>query len=469
MIRHRLLVMGVLAAWLGASVVVSVRAQDAEAPTAEAEEEGAEQTPAPQLVLEPERRETIPGLYPENVGKLKGTGIWAGTPDRAFTLRTTGFVHLDSRSALTAGPEADSDVFFRRVRLTLDGRLFGQFEYRFMWDQMIDPLIPYDFHLDWRPIHEFNVRVGGFKSSFGFERRARSYALLFIERGFPTALAPNREMGVFLYGQTRDGFFSYDVSVGTGAENLGVLYEFRGSPDLAGRIYFQPFRLRPDLENLKYLGIGFSGTFGREWGRPDDPRLQGVRATPRRSVYGGRLLFDYYDDAEGTTFAHGVRDRQSVHAHWRHGQFNTMFEYVRSANQVARNDGTTTSPARTGYLANHAWQVVLSMTLNPEDQNTFFGVVPSRPFNPRLGQWGGATVAVRYHELYLDPRTFPEFADPDLWARTLRAVGASFQWHVNLLVEVQLDLEVTVPRTAEATNASLPTETAIMTRVELRY
>ncbi len=147
----------------------------------------------------PSARETLPGMYPENLGIFDGLGFWAGTADRAFVLRLAGFTHIDSRYT-SANPDGGSEygMFLRRTRVTIDGRFFGKFEYRVMFDTLIDPLQPYDFHLDWRPIHEFNLRIGGFKSPFGLERRSRAYALPFVERGWPTALAPNRDLGIFV-------------------------------------------------------------------------------------------------------------------------------------------------------------------------------------------------------------------------------------------------------------------------------
>jgi phosphate-selective porin OprO and OprP len=439
-----------------------------------AEEEAADEDPEPEEVAPPTHKklETIPGLYPENTGMFVGKGIWAGTPDRRFTFRMTGFVHLDARFAadIGAGDDTTSQLegFVRRGRVTLDGRLWGQLEYRLMWDQVIDPVIPYDFHIDWRPIPQFNIRLGGFKSAFGFERRGRSYALLFVERGMPTALAPNREMGLFFYGQTRNGFFSYDVAVGTGNENLGALYHVDRRPDFSGRVYFQPFRLGrgpTDFPALKYFGVGVSWTLGTEHGTEGETRVGGIRATPRRSVYGGRQLFRYLDDDLGVTVAHGIRDRQSVHGHWHHGRFQTLFEYVRSAQRVARGFDDAGAPLLQAYLAHHAWQAVFSVNLTG-DENTFFGVTPSRPFNWGKGQWGSMTTSFRYHELYIDRRAFPQFGDPDLWARTIRAVTGSFQWHINYQFELHFDAEWMLPG---GTAANLPSELALMTRLEIRY
>lgn len=451
----------------------------AQAPDADETPEEAQVTPSPEAAPRTDterpsterRLETMPGLYPENLAIIDGKGIWIGTPDRSFTFRMSGFVHLDTRFGFTDDDDQDAErnIFWRRVRLTLDGRAFGDFEYRFMWDLMIDPLMPYDWHLDWRKYPAFNVRIGGFKSPFSLERRGRSYALPFIERGFPTALAPNRDMGVFVYGQSEDGFFSYDIAGVAGAENLGVLTEFRGSPELAGRVHFHPFRLARGLDKLRNFGVGLSWTIGRELGSESDPRLGVIRATPRRSVYGGRMLFQYRNDPSGDpVFAHGRRDRQGVQLLWSHKRVLTLFEYTRAAQTVGRGseDG---EPAQVRTLANHAWQIMGSLTLTRGDKNSFFGVKPSRPFRPSEGQWGGATISARFHEIYIDPRSFPVFADPDVSIRGARAGGLSLQWHIEHYLEVQFDAEVTVPRGGAPGGGNMPIEVAIQTRIEARY
>lgn len=444
------------------------RATAAKAPEDEANRDD-EASPAPSGVTgiakrAPPKRETLPGQYPEATGEFYGQGFWAGTPDRAFTIRSSGFVHIDSRIAFDGEDDPTADFYWRRLRIALDGRVFGQVEYRLMWDILFDPVIPYDFHLDWRPTQEVSFRVGGFKSPFGFERRARAYALLFNDRGFPTTLAPNRDIGIFMYGQTSDGFFSYDIAMVTGAQDLGVAYEFRGRPDFAGRVYYQPFRRTSGFPTLHHLGVGLSWTVGREVGREGERRLGRVRAMPRGSIYGGRRLFDWLDDEEGASIANGLRDRQSVHAHWRHGPFNSLFEYTRSAQQVSKGVADDGSPRNRAYLAHQAWQLVLSMTLVRGDQNTFFGVTTTRPFDLEKGDWGGATVSVRYQEIYMDRNTFPTFADPERWAHTVRAVATSLQWHINLLLEAQFDVEYMVP-----IGGGLPPELALMTRLEARY
>ncbi len=414
------------------------------------------------------KRETLPGMYPENLGIYDGLGFWAGTADRAYVLRISGFGHLDSRyTSESADGGSEYAMFWRRARITIDGRFLGNFEYRVMFDNLIDPLQPYDFHLDWRPIHEFNVRIGGFKSPFGLERRARSYALLFIERGFPTSLAPNRELGIFTYGQTQNGFFSYELAAVSGAPDIEVDFSLSQTPDFAGRIYVQPFRLLPELTALKYFGVGFSWTLGKEFGDANDPRMTATRSQARRSRFAGQRLFQLINDDEASVVAAGQRDRQSVQAHWHHRQFNAFFEWVRSAQRVAKIDESGTLAS--GTIANQAWQIVGSVSLNPDDENTFFGVTPTRPFAPAKGDWGGGTVSLRYQELHIDSNAFPIFADPANSVTLARAVASSFQWHINRHLELQTDFEWIFPRGGAAGGANKATEFSAMTRIELRY
>lgn len=417
-----------------------------------------------------ERRETLPGLYPEATGMYDGKGIWAGTPDRAYTFRVTGFVHLDSRfnMDLSGHNPTESDMFWRRARITLDGRLPYAFEYRLMWDNLIDPLMPYDFHIDWRPMSEFNIRLGGFKSSFSLERRARSYALTTIERGHPSSLAPNRDLGIFFYGQTKNGLFSYDVSLASGAIDLDVLTDYYGTPDFAGRVYFLPFRLFDELEALQNLGIGFSWTVGNEFGDASNSRLGVLRKAPRRSAFAGRFLLDWARGPDGTAVAHGFRDRQGVQLHWSHKQNQVFAEYHRSAQVVAlaQADGTIDNHQ---YLAHQAWQVWGSHTYLKGDKNGFFGVYPKKPFNLKKKQYGGFTSTVRYHGIRFDPNTFPLYGNSEVSVLSNHGFLHSFQWHVNSMLELQFDQEINVSRMADPSTQSHPPELMLGTRVELRY
>lgn len=410
-----------------------------------------------------ELRETLPGMYPETIPRFKGKGVWLGSPDRRFIFRVTGFVQFDSRLVTDlAGERSDAYVLWRRTRVTLDGRFFGDFEYRVMWDNNTHPLFPSDFHLDWRKYYELNIRIGAFKSPLSLERISRSYALWHIERSYAAGLAPNRDVGLWLYGQTKNGFFNYDVAVLSGAYNLEILTRFIGTPEFANRVMFMPFRWF-DMPSLKNFGIGFAWTLGQEFGSPEAPRLGRIRSSS--TLY---TLFAYRGGEDGA-FAHGLRDRQSLHFTWFHNKTLLFGEWTRSAQRVARGLHGGSEPDVSDYLQHYAWTFSASYTFMDGDTNTFWGVKPSKPLNIRKGQFGAVTGSVRYTEIYFDRNAFPIYADPASAVQAARGAGTSWQWHLTPSLEAQADLEFNFPVGGAAGGQSLPTEVAFMTRIEARY
>jgi phosphate-selective porin OprO and OprP len=401
--------------------------------------------------------EVLPGAMARSTGIPKGRGYWVGTPDRQYILRLSGFAHFDQRSAwaLGSGDGDSTRVFMRRARAALEGTVLGNLDYRFLFDAAIG-LAPIDAYIDYRAMPEVNLRVGKFKSPFGFERRARAFALIFNERGLPTRLAPNRDFGVFVHGQTRDGFFSYDVAMLGGSIDHESINFFRGTPDFAARVYVQPFRLSSSHDRLRHLGVGFSTTAGDERGDLNDSRLASIN-TPFGSRFFGYRSAGNSEDA----FADGLRFRWSLHGHYRYQRLNTMFEFVESQQRVRAGEEVDS-------LSHRAWMAYVSLALT-DDENEFFGINPSRPFAPKKGQYGGFSLGIRYHELYLDERSFPYFADPNASARRARSGTLSFQWYLNLYLEMQVDLEYVKYQGGAPFGGDRDDELAIFGRLETRF
>ncbi len=371
--------------------------------------------------------EILPGAMARPTGIPKNRGLWFGSPDRRFMLRALGLAHLDGR--FTLAPTGDVDVLPRRLRIAIEAVMFGELDFRGAFDVAVRPL-PIDFYLDWRRFPEFSVRVGIFKSPFGFERRARAFALTFIERGFPNELSPNRDVGVFFHGQSKEGFFSYDVALLSGAADLESIDEMaRDDPEIAGRIYFQPFRLL-DVPALYHFGLGLSGSYGEERGNPEDARLGRV------STLGRQRIFEYQGGEDGA-YANGTRARFSAHGFWRKDRWKALFEYVWSMQRVQR--GQAAAP-----VAHQAWQAWVSYAVT-DDENGFFGISPKRPLDPSRGQWGGVSVAARVQGIHLDPTAFREgFADAARFAKMAQGTSLSAQWHMTDLLELEAELQLTV-------------------------
>ena len=68
--------------------------------------------------------------------------------------------------------------------------------------------------------------------------------LLFNERALPTALVPNRDLGVELHGELLEGVASYAAGVfnGVGDARNSSNFDFEDRKALEGRVFFQPFK-----------------------------------------------------------------------------------------------------------------------------------------------------------------------------------------------------------------------------------
>ena len=107
--------------------------------------------------------------------------------------------------------------------------------------------------------------MGKFKSPVGLERLQSATALAFVERAYPTALVPNRDVGVMLHGNLAGGVVAYAAGVFNGAPDGGsVDLDLADGKDVAGRLFLSPFKRGGGA--LEGLGFGIAGTTGKQTG-----------------------------------------------------------------------------------------------------------------------------------------------------------------------------------------------------------
>ena len=78
----------------------------------------------------------------------------------------------------------------------------------------------FDAYIEMTHFPEASLRVGKFKGPFGLERLQSATSLMFLERGFPTSLGPNRDVGIQLSENSERGF-SHAVGVFNGVADGG--------------------------------------------------------------------------------------------------------------------------------------------------------------------------------------------------------------------------------------------------------
>ncbi|MFA6112160.1 MAG: porin [Candidatus Latescibacterota bacterium] len=238
------------------------------------------------------------------------------------------------------------------------------------------------------------------------------------ERGLPTHLLSNRDLGLQLYGDLARGRVSYAIGVFNGVVDAGSGdSDTNDGKDVAVRVFAHPFRNRP-ASPLRELGLGLAGTLGRQEGA-----LPAYRAP-------GQVSFFTYTD---TTTVDGRR--LTPQAYWYAGRLGLLGEYAVSRQKVRRQ-------AVAARLRHTAWQVAASYVLTGE-ASTYRGVTPRAPFDPEKSQWGALEAAARVHRLTLDRDAFPAFANPARSARTATAWSAGLNWHLSRNAKLNLDYEET--------------------------
>jgi phosphate-selective porin OprO/OprP len=384
-------------------------------------------------------------------------GLNIKSADNAFSFRLRGYVQSDARFFGVKGPIApgSSTFLLRRVRPILEATAYKYFGLRIMPDFGNGQVVLYDAYAEAKPNAAFNVRLGKFKPPIGLERLQSATDVRFVERGLPTSLVPNRDVGVQLYGDLVGARVQYQVGAFDGAPDAANLDGDQSTgKDVVGRVFFRPFAANTSGPDL---GFGVAGSSGTEQGTLTATALPSYRTT------GQLALFRYRADgtAPNTVLAEGKRTRISPQGYLYAGPVGVLAEYVRSTQNVRR--ATTT-----GTLTSQAWQVSGGWVLTGE-RESYTTISPDHPLDgTKSGGLGALELVARYGVLQTDPSAFPVFADPATQPRRARAAGVGLNWRLTRGIVFATNYERTqLDNPADATVRS--TEHAVLTRLQLGF
>jgi phosphate-selective porin OprO and OprP len=347
-------------------------------------------------------------------------GFSASSSDKSFQLKISGYFQAESRFFIGKPSPTTESFQISRARPIIQGTIYKYFDYRIMPDFGGGQPSLQDLHLDFTYLPALKLRFGKFKSPVGLELLASDADLTFVARAFPTLLVPNRDLGVYAFGDPVGGAVSYAFGVTNGVpDGSSGDQDSNDGKDAVARIFTQPFK-KSMHESLRGLGIGLSGSYGRQQG-----------TLPSFKTSGQAVYFSY----NSTAAADGNRYRLSPQAYYYCGPIGMMMEYVRSSQNVRKGG----SP---GTIENSAWQVAASYVFGGKP--SYRGVSPTKFFNPREGSMGALELAGRYSELRVDGEAFSGgFADSTKSARRARALAAGVTWHMARMVKFVLDYEQT--------------------------
>ncbi|HEY3042889.1 MAG TPA: porin [Vicinamibacterales bacterium] len=365
-------------------------------------------------------------------------GFFVQSANGDFRLQIGLLVHADGRFALDDSSQAVVDTFaFRRLRPYLKGRFSRRFEFYFVPDFAGGTLVVQDAYVDTVFAPAFRIRAGKGKTPFGMERLHSASNLLFFNRALPTALVPNRDLGIQVLGDIFGGAVSYLAGVMNGVPDGGSAdLDTDDGKDVSGRLIVRPFN-KIEKSPLKGLSLALSGSTGRQ---------SGASALPTFRTQSLEQQYFSYDGAS----ADGVRTRYSPQVSYYYKTFGGFGEYVHTETPIVKGSVRET-------ITHDAWQVAGSIVLTGEAAtDASAGVRPRANFDFGHGHLGAVQIAARYHTLKIDDRAFTlNLATPGS-SRKAEAWTAGLNWYLTPNFKYVFNYERTVfdgdpdgPRKAE--------------------
>ena len=373
-----------------------------------------------------------------------------GSTDNANFVRLRGTLHADSRVfGGDSVPETADTFLLRRVRPTIEGTFGGIYDFRFTPDFASGRSIVVDAYAAARFNPGAVVTVGKFKPPVGLERLQSSADIRFIERGLPTNLVPNRDIGAQLSGDFAGGAFTYQVGYfngvtdGQSSDNLPTPdVETDTGGDYAARVFFQPF-INSDNFSLRGLGFGLGSTWQDVPGSAGNTYLSAYRSPGQQSVFAYRANTATGVTPNNATFANGERLRLAPQLYYYRGSFGLLGEYTQVEQDVSRTVGGV---SRADTLTNSAWQAQFSWFITGEEE-AFRGFTPGSTWQPGKAGWGAFELVARYQELDVDDDAFTggasSFANPATAVSKETSYGIGVNWYPWNTIKLSLNYDNT--------------------------
>ena len=400
-------------------------------------------------------------------------GFSIRSADGKNTLRLRGTVHLDGRYVEGEDPTLSIDTFqATRVRPTLEGTFAGIYDFKIMPDFGQGRTVIQDAYLAARFNPASVLTVGKFKSPVGLERLQSANDIRWVQRGYPTSLAPNRDIGMQIGGDLGGGRFSYQAAFLNGS-NDGSSSETFADVDVSDdkeyalRLFAHPFA-ESDSFALRGLGFGVAGTFTDQAGNSLQPLLPSFR-TPGQSTFFRFRQFSTTVGAPAGTIADGERTRIAPQMYYYVGSLGLIGEFTEVEQEVSR---VVPTGVRSATVDTYAWQLAASYFLTGEEAS-FRGFQPKARFSLEDNTWGAFELVARAQALKVDENAFTggsnSFADPLTNASEAESWGVGLNWYLNENVKWLLDYERTSFEGGAAAGADRPDEDAVQLRLAIGF
>lgn len=348
-------------------------------------------------------------------------GFTIKSKDDNFVLHIGADLQVDNHTYYGTGSSSYIDsIVIRRARPTIYGTVYKYVDFFIRPDFGLGTTALYDAYIQLNYIPWFQVRAGKFKTPVGLERLQNDDDTSFVERGLPTLLVPQRDIGYQVGADLLHHRLSYQIGVFDGVpdSSIGTDTAVSNHRDYAGRLFLTPFQ--PEDNNLlRGLGFGFAATGGNTDGE----------ALPSFKTFGQNSFFTF---ASGVTAA-GHRTRLQPQGYYYLGGFGLLSEY--GLNEEGFQKGTVRRE-----ISFRAYQVQLSYILTGEKKG-FGSPTPRRNFDPlHHGGWGSLELAVRLGDFEAENGLYTYgLASAATTPRHLHEYVGGVNWYLNRLLRITPD------------------------------
>ena len=305
-------------------------------------------------------------------------------------------------------------VEFRRARLSIQGLVYGNIDYKIEYDFATGEPEAKDVYIGMRelPIVQY-VRVGHFKEPFSLEEITSDSFTTFMERALPNAFSPSRNMGIAVM----PNFFEERMTFATGGfretDNSGFGFGNDQEYNITSRLTGLPIYENKG-EHLLHLGFGYSHKFRHK---------ENITFSQRPESH----LFPVTLVNTGPINTDGV-DLINPEVAWVFGQLSLQGEYMQSFTSQVDNP----NPDFGGFY------VQASYFVTPGDKRAyrlgdgaFDRITPVKNFSLDGKSWGAWELAARFSRL--------DLGSENVEGGTLDDVTAGINWYLNPVTRITVN------------------------------
>ena len=401
----------------------------------------------------------------------KGDELIVRSANGEVTLQLRGLLQVDSRVFLNDDARALADTITpRRVRPIFAGTYEKLLKWQFTPDFGGGTVVIQDAWVELNLGDYVTVRAGKMKVPFGLERWQSAAALRFVERAYPTQLAPNRDVGLTVYGSLFDKRLDWTLGMFDGGiDNSLTDSDTNDSKEVIGRLAVQPFATSEN-DWLKALQVGGAISWGEQNGTNAAPNTPVIKTPGQNTFYSfrnGETSTDKSSTPPTVTnlpnpVANGARLRWTANLWWNGGPIGLLVEYVSVNEPVSRG-------VVNGNWKSSAWQGALSYVIGGKP--SFTGTSVETPFRFGANGWGALEFAGRASAIAIDSEANggTAWADPSKSASQATSLTGGVRWHLSEHYRLFVDYEHTYFTAGAANGLNRLAEQAVLGRVQLAY